>query len=167
MADVDESKVNEQPPVVEDKKPDNKAENEEITRLKNALSKANTEAANWRKQYTATLDEAKRKEVEAEAQRKAEQEELATLRREKTVGIYAKKYMAAGIDGATADIMAAALPDGVGDDYFTAIKSFMENQRKALDVSALNKQPGLSVGMPPSGANKSDLDKQLDKIFGL
>lgn len=169
MAEIDEKTVSteQKPPVVEDKKPDNKAETEEITRLKAALSKANSEAAEWKRQYKTTLDEAKQKEMDAAEQRKAELEELNLLRTEKRVSTYKARLMEAGIDGATADLMANALPDGVKDDYFTAVKTFNVNQRKAMDVSALNNQPGLSVGMPPSGAAKSDLDKQLDKIFGL
>ena len=169
MAEIDESKVNETqeaPPVVEDKKPDNKAD-DETTRLKAAISKANSEAAEWKRKYTATLDEAKRKEVEAAEARKAELEELQTLRTEKRISTYKARLMDAGIDGATADLMATALPDGVSEDYFTALKTFNANQRKAADVAALNNQPGLSVGLPPAIGGKSEFDKQLDKIFGL
>lgn len=169
MAEIDEKTVSteQKPPVVEEKKPDNKAETEEITRLKAALSKANSEAAEFRRALRERQTEQERKEAELAEQRKAELEELNLLRTEKRVSTYKARLMEAGIDGATADLMANALPDGVKDDYFTAVKTFNVNQRKAMDVSALNNQPGLSVGMPPSGAAKSDLDKQLDKIFGL
>ena len=175
MAEIDEKTVNtEQKPQSEvgstpsePNKAVNKAETEEITRLKAALSKANSEAAEWKRQYKTTLDEAKQKELDAAEQRKAELEELNALRTEKRISGYKAKLMEAGIDGATADLMANALPEGVKDEYFASVKNFNENQRKALDVNALNKQPGLSVGMPPSGAAKTDLDKQLDKIFGL
>ena len=168
--EIDESKVNETkevPPVVEENKPDNKADDEEKTRLKAAISKANSEAAEWKRKYTATLDEAKRKEMEAAEARKAELEELETLRKDKRISTYKARLMDAGIDGATADLMATVLPDGVSDDYFTALKTFNANQRKAADVAALNNQPGLSVGLPPAMGGKSEFDKQLDKIFGL
>ena len=166
MAEIDESKVNETqeapPAVEEEKKPDGKAD-EELTRLKAALSKANSEAAEWKRQYKATLDEAKAKALEAEEARKAEMEELLALRKDRRKA----KLLEAGYDGATADLMALALPDGVSDELFTALKTFNTNQRKAADVASLNNQPGLSVGLPPSGAGKSDLDAKLDKIFGL
>lgn len=175
MAEIDEKTVNtEQKPqsevgnsTSEPNKAVNKAETEEITRLKAALSKANSEAAEWKRQYKTTLDEAKQKELDAAEQRKAELEELNALRTERRISGYKAKLMEAGIDGATADLMANALPEGVKDEYFASVKNFNENQRKALDVNALNKQPGLSVGMPPTGAAKTDLDSQLDKIFGL
>lgn len=168
MAEIDESKVNAQetPPAAEAKKPDSKAD-EEITRLKAALSKANSEAAEYKRQYKATLDEAKQREMEAAEQRKAELEELQALRTDKRISTYKARLMDAGIDGATADLMATALPEGVSEDYFTALKTFNATQRKAADVAALNNQPGLSVGLPPSGAGKSELDKKLDEIFGL
>jgi len=170
MAEIDEAKAVSKeptPPVVEPPKADSKAESDEVVRLKAALSKANSEAAEWKRQYKTTLDEAKQKEMDAAEQRKAELEELNALRTEKRISTHKAKLMEAGIDGETANLMAVSLPDGVKDEFFAAIKTFNENQRKALDVSALNKQPGLSVGMPPSGAAKSELDKQLDKIFGL
>lgn len=169
MAEIDESKVNETqeaPPAVEEKKPDSKAD-DEVARLKAALSKANSEAAEWRRQYKATLDEAKQKELDAAETRKKELEELESLRKDKRISTYKARLMDAGIDGATADLMATALPDGVSEDYFTALKTFNANQRKAADVAALNNQPGLSVGLPPATGGKSEFDKQLDKIFGL
>lgn len=171
MAEIDESKVNAteaKPPVVEPAKADNKAENEEITRLKAALSKANSEAAEWKRTYKATLDEAKQKEMEAEERRKAELAELEALRTDKRINTYKARLMEAGVDGATADLMAKALPEGVGDEYFTATKTFLSNQRLELETAALKKQPPLSVGTPPSGGSiKSEEDKKYDRWFGL
>lgn len=169
MAEIDESKVNEvKPPVVEPKQADNKAENEEITRLKAALSKVNSECAEWKRQYKATLDEAKQKELDAEERRKAELAELEDLRKDRRINRYKAKLMDAGVDGATADLMANALPDGVGEEYFAAVKTFNGNQRQAIETASLNKQPPLSVGTPPSGASvKTEEDKKYDKWFGL
>lgn len=168
MAEVDEKTVTqEQPPVVEEKKPDNKAD-EEITRLKAALSKANSEAAEWKRQYKSSLDEAKQKEMDAAEARKAELEELKTLREERRISTYKAKLMDAGYDGATADLMARSLPDGVGDDYFAAQKTFNEAQRRAAKTSAMDNQPGLSVGMPPTStdAQKAEENKYR-KYMGL
>lgn len=153
------------PPVVEVKKPDDKAVNEEIAKLKAALSKANSDAADWKRQYKATLDEHKQKELEAAEARKAELAELEQLRTEKRISSYKAKLMEAGIDAETAATMANSLPEGVADGYFEATKAFLTNQRKAFDAEALGKQPGLSVGMPPSPKNTED-DK-YDKWFGL
>lgn len=165
MAEIEKVTATETtPPVVEEKKPDNKAENEEITRLKAALSRANAEAAEFKRQYKATLDEAKQKEFDLAAQRKAELEELETLRAEKRISGYKAKLMEAGIDAVTADTMANALPEGVSENYFAATKSFLEAQKQALEAEKLRNQPGLSVGMPPSPANANN--ERINKLRG-
>ena len=143
------------------------AENPEVVKLKAALSRANSEAAQWKRQYTETLDAQKQKELEEAEQRKRELEELEALRKDKRIGTYKTRLMDAGVDHASADIMANALPDGVSDDYFATLKTYLDNQRKAADTAALNNQPKLSVGMPPSGVTKTEEDAKLDKIFGL
>lgn len=170
MADIDESKVNTEakPPVAEPVKADDKAESEETIRLKNALSRANTEAAKWRKQYEATLDEAKKKELMAAEQREAELAELEMLRKEKRISSYKAKLMEAGVDAATADVMSNALPDGVSEAYFTATKTFLEAQRQAYEAEKLRNQPGLSVGQPPTSTDaKRDEMNRMRKAFGL
>ena len=171
MAEIDESKVKPEeskPPVVEPKQADSKAENEEITRLKNALSRANSDAAAWKKKYNDTLDEQQQAALKAEEARAAELAELEELRKDKRINTYKAKLMEAGIDGAAADLMAKALPEGVGDDYFTATKSFISNQRQAFQTETLKNQPGLSVGMPPTTADarKEDINR-MRSAFGL
>ena len=169
MAEIEKvTATEEKPPVVEEKKPDNKAENEEITRLKAALSRANAEAAEFKRQYKATLDEAKQKEFDLAAQRKAELEELESLRKEKRISGYKARLMEAGIDAATADTMANALPEGVSESYFTATKTYLEAQKQAFETERLRNQPGLSVGQPLTGADaKKDEMNRMRKAFGL
>ena len=175
MAKIDETKVTteEKPPVVEEKKPDNKAD-DETAKLKTALSRANAEAAEWRRKYSSTLDDAKRKEMEAaeaaeEAakQREAERQELEALKAYKRVNIYKERLMDAGYDLETANLMANSLPEGVGDAYFAAQKSFIQKQREEAEAAALKKQPGLSVGMPPTGSVKTEEDAKYDRWFGI
>ena len=141
-----------------------KAENE---KQRKSISNANSDAADWKRKYTATLDEAKQKELALEEERKKEREELEALRRDKRVSVYKDKLLEATIDPVSADAMAKALPDGVSDDYFATLKSVLSNQRQAVEAAALNKQPTLSVGMPPTGVQKTELDKKFDAAFGL
>lgn len=134
---------------------------------KNSISRANTDAADWKRKYTATLDEAKQKELKLEEERQKEREELEALRKDKRISTYKARLMESGVDHAAADIMANALPDGVSEDYFTAMKALLDNQQKAAEIAALNSQPKLSVGMPPTAATRTEEDAKLDKIFGL
>ena len=75
--------------------------------------------------------------------------------------------MDAGYDLETANLMANSLPEGVGDAYFAAQKSFIQKQREEAEAAALKKQPGLSVGMPPTGSTKSKEDADYDRWFGI
>ena len=76
--------------------------------------------------------------------------------------------MAAGYDAETADVMAKSLPDGVNDEYFAATKAFLDAQKQAILSSAINKQPGLSVGTPPSAATaQKEEEIKMRHYFGL
>lgn len=133
-----------------------------------ALSRSNSEAAEFKRQLREKQTEAERVEAErAEEMRRIVEENKAYKAKER-VSTYRSKLMEAGIDAQSADLMASALPEGVSDDYFTTLKTFNETQRTNYDIAALNKQPSLSVGLPPSGVNaKTEEDKKYDKWFGL
>lgn len=143
-------------------------ENAEIARLKAALSKANSEAAankraaeEWKQQLREKQSEAERAEAERLEREKLREARIAELEAKDRISTYKDKLMEAGIDAAAADLMARSLPEGVKDDYFAAVKTFNTAQREAIETAALNKQPGLSVGMPPTAeqAQKDELNK--------
>lgn len=161
---ADENKV--EAPKTETK--DTKEVMAEVERLKKALSKANSEAAENKRKYLASLDEAQRAEAER-AEKEAEKDRmLAEYMEKERVSSYKSKLMEAGIDANTADIMARSLPDGVKDEYFTAVKTFNGNQQQAFKAQALDNQPGLSVGMPPTGSDaKKEEENKMRGYFGL
>jgi hypothetical protein len=128
----------------------------ELTKLKASLSKANSEAAEWKRQLREKQSEAERAEADRAEQYKALQDELASYRNKERISSYKAQLMTAGIDSETADLMAKSLPEGVSDEYFHATKSFLDAQRKNAEIAALGKQPSLSVGTPPKGMTKED-----------
>lgn len=142
-------------------------ESPEIAKLKAALSKANAEAADWKRQLREKQTEQERAEAERAERERAREARIAELEAKERISNYKNKLLDATVDPATADMMANALPDGVNDEYFATLKTFLSNQRQAIEVATLNNQPGLSVGMPPTGAQKTEEDMKLDKIFGL
>ncbi|MBQ1647614.1 MAG: hypothetical protein II047_03945, partial [Bacteroidales bacterium] len=96
------------------------------------------------------------------------EELLKSLLEEKRVSTYKSQLMAAGVDPETADLMAKSLPEGVSDEYFLATKSFLDNQRQKLLTESINKQPGLSVGTPPTAAQaEREEENRLRKHMGL
>ena len=142
-------------------------DNGEITKLKAALSKANSEAADWKRQFRDKQTEQERAEAERAENEKALQEELASLRRGKVVDEYAKKCMGMGYDAELAAECAEAMADGRFNDVFAAQQKFMEAKTREIEAAALNKQPGLSAGAPPVSAAEKAEENQYRKIFGL
>jgi chromosome segregation ATPase len=65
-----------------------KDNSEEINKLKASLSKANSDAAEWKRQFREKQSEQERAEAERAEREKAVEDELRTLRRDKTVSGY-------------------------------------------------------------------------------
>lgn len=148
----------------EPKAPDNSGE---INKLKAALSKANSEAAEYKRQWKEKQTEQERLESERAEAEKALQEEVKALRRDKVVSEYAKQCMGMGYDAALAAECAEAMADGRFNDVFSIQQRFMETKTKEIEAAALNKQPGLSAGAPPVSAAEKAEENQYRKIFGL
>lgn len=130
--------------------PDNGAG--EVTKLKTALSKANAEAAEYKKQLRAkqTDDEA------AAAAQKEEHERLmkenADLKRSATVSEKKAKFLALGYDDQLAESTAAALVDGDMETVITNQSKFLEVQKKDLFADKMKKTPRPGAGAEGSGA---------------
>lgn len=140
----------------------------DVTRLKTSLSKANSEAAEYKRLLREKQTEAERAEAERAEKDREREELLKSLLEEKRVSTYKSQLMAAGVDPDTADLMAKSLPEGVADEYFLATKSFLDNQRQKLLTESINKQPGLSVGTPPTAAQaEREEENLLRKRMGL
>lgn len=140
----------------------------DVTKLKTSLSKANSEAAEYKRLLREKQTEAERAEADRAEREKALQDELASYRDKERISTYKANLMGAGIDEPTADLMAKSLPEGVSDEYFLATKSFLDNQRQKLLTESINKQPGLSVGTPPTAAQaEREEENLLRKHMGL
>lgn len=118
----------------------------ELEKYKNAASKANSEAAEWRKKHNALLSEEEQK-------KQANEEELTTLRakveameKEKLIAGYKAQYLAIGYDEALADATAKALADGDTAKVFANQKKFLETHDKTLKADLLKDTP-----TPPAG----------------
>jgi hypothetical protein len=147
---------------------DEPAETGEIVKLKKSLSNANSEAAEYKRQLREKQSEAERAEADRAEKERQMQEELAAYRNKERISSYKAQLMTAGIDPNTADLMANSLPDGVSDEYFAATKTFLDNQKQALLSESLNKQPGLSVGTPPTAAQaEKEAENKMRHYFGL
>lgn len=122
----------------------------ELERYKNAASKANSEAAEWKKKHNALLSEEERT-------KQANEEELSTLRKkveemekEKLVSGHKAKFLALGYDETLAAETAQAMANGDTATVFANQKKFLENHDKAYKAQLM----GLT-STPPAGSSAS------------
>ena len=127
-----------------------------VAKQKQSISTACSDAADWKRKYRDGLDEATRKEQET-ADKIAEMEaKIATYEAERRTNTYFAKLVDAGYDADTAKVMAGGLPEGVSDSFFESQKQFLVAKTQEIKNKALNSQPPLSVGMPPSTSETKD-----------
>ena len=123
----------------------------ELTRLKTALSKANSEAADYKKQLRSkqTDDEA------AAAAQKEEHDRLIKenndLKRSIALSDRKGKLLAMGYDEKLADETAIAMVDGDMDRVMANQSKYLEAQRKAIHADHMRKTP-----RPASGSEEGN-----------
>ena len=140
----------------------------ETDKLKAALSKANSEAAEWRRQLREKQTEQERAEAERAEREKAVEEELRGLRRDKTVSGYVAQCLALGYDKDLALRAAEAMADGDAASILACQQDFLESKQKELEAAALNKQPTLTPGSPPTAkAAEAEAYNKMRQAWGL
>lgn len=134
-----------------------KDQSAEIASLRETISKKNSEAADWKKKYHDTLDEAGKKAAEAEEQAKKDAEELATLRKQTAVAGYKASYLAMGYSEELAADTAEALYNGDSAKLFENQRKHVESVEKKAREEALrgSGRPGGS-GDVGSGSEDSE-----------
>ena len=143
-------------------------ESEEVTKLKNALSKANSDAAEWKRQFREKQTEAERAEAERKEREAAVEDELRTLRRDKTVSGYIAQYLALGYTQELALKAAEATADNDAATIMSCQQEYLAAKTKELEAAALNKQPTLTPGAPPTAKQaEEEATNKLRQHFGL
>lgn len=139
----------------------------EVERLKRLLSKANSEASRYKDALREKQTEAERAEAERAEAEQAMKDELETLRKEKAISDYKNRALALNFDADNADKLANALAEGDTDAMFDALKAFTEATVTKANNEALNRQPGLSAGVPPTKQTAIDNDmEQMRRWMG-
>lgn len=118
----------------------------EIERYKSAVSKANSEAAAWKKKHNEHLSEEERAKSERDEEFESIRKELELLKAEKTLASHKSKLIELGYDGKLAEQGAKALAEGDTDAFFKVQMKFIEEHDKALAVKNLQDTP-----RPPAG----------------
>lgn len=118
---------------------------------KRLLDKANSEAADYKRQLRATMSEAEQKAAEEKEAREALENRLKELETEKKMSDYRAEFAGIGYDEKNATDMAAALVSGDMKTVFRLQKAFVESQKEAIKAELLAQTPP-----PAGGAGKND-----------
>ena len=145
-----------------------KDNSDEVTKLKTALSKANSDAAEWKRQFREKQTEAERAEAERQEREAAVENELRELRRDKTVSGFMAQCLALGYDKELALRAAEAMADNDAAAIMACQQDFLEAKQKELEAAALNKQPTLTPGAPPTAkAAEAEAYNKMRQAWGL
>ena len=159
-----ETKVEE----TETKETETKSENEikleqEIEKYKKLISKANSEAADYKKQLRSKMTE---DEVKADEQKKL-MEELEQFKTEKKISDTAKGLMSWGMAADQADTMARSFVEGDITSFIESGKDYFETVSQKAIAEAMDKSK-LSGGRPPEKKDvEQDEAAKMRKIMGL
>ena len=127
----------------------------EVERLKNALSKSNSENAEWKKKHREALSEEERKAQETADLIKQLQEQNAKLLRESDVSKHKAKFLGMGYDEALAGDAAVAMADGDMEKLFSYQQKHQEALEKKIRADALK---GTTKPVPDKGNGAMTLD---------
>lgn len=118
----------------------------ELERYKSAVTKANSEAAEWKKKHNALLSDEEQKKATRDEEINTLRSELDELKKEKLVSGYKTSYLTMGYDETLAEASATALAEGNMEAVFANQKKFLETQKKAIKKEILGDTP-----TPPAG----------------
>lgn len=141
----------------------NSSSDAELSKMKELISKANSEAATYKKELRAKQTEQEKAEAERNEQFEAMQQKLATLEHEKKVAEYSTKFTALGYDVTSAEETANALINGDIDTVLSNTSKYLETQKDLIKSELIKKTPR------PESGNTSGVTKTMTKkeLFAL
>ena len=131
----------------------------EIERLKNALSKSNSEANDYKKQLRDKMSEDERKAKEDAEKQEELQKNYDALLRKVTISENKSKFLALGYDDKLADETAEAMANGDLEKVFTNQKKHLDAMEKKVRAEVLNDTP-----KPEGGNGKPKSAEDILKI---
>lgn len=127
------------------------ADNSELERLKSAISKANSESADWKRKYQAQLSEDDKKKQEQADELETLKSQLAELQAEKVLSGYKASLLGLGFDEKLAGTGAKSLAEGKMDEFFADAKKFLDNYEQKIKAEVMKATP-----KPPAGTGEPE-----------
>ena len=119
----------------------------ENAKMKRAMERANSEAADYKKKYNATLSEQERASQEKAEEQARRDERLAELERENSIHKFTESFFDLGYDKESAIAAATAQVDN-------DVETLFKLQKKILDEKVLAKEQELIKDMPRATTGK-------------
>lgn len=113
----------------------------ENAKMKRAMERANSEAADYKKKYNATLSEQERASQEKAEEQARRDERLAELERENSIHKFTEQYLDLGYDKDSAISAATAQVDN-------DVETLFKLQKKVIDEKVLAKEQELIKDIP-------------------
>jgi len=143
-----------------------KDQSAEIEKLKASLTKANGEAADWRRQFEATQSDEAKKKLQDEEEKKKLLDQIAELQKAQTTANYKNSYLAMGYEEKLAEEAAKAMTEGDTAKVFEIQKKHQAAVEERVKKDLL-KKAGRPVG--DDGGNDGETEaeriaKQIGKL---
>lgn len=138
---------------------DHSAEIADLGKWKEAVSKANSEAAEYKKQLKTLQEQQKTGNSKADDTIAKLQEQVAELTRQNTIASYTAQFTALGYDAELAEATAIATADGDVAAVFDNQRKFLEQHDKDLKADIFKQTPKPGQGGTGKPAPTMTLEK--------
>jgi hypothetical protein len=142
---------------------DHSAELADLEKYKDAVTKANHDAAEYKKQLKALQDQQKTGNSKADDTIAKLQEQVAELTRQNTIASYTAQFTALGYDAELAQATAIATADGDVATVFENQRKFLEQHDKDTKANILKQTPKPGQG----GTGKTAPTMTIEKFRKL
>ena len=138
---------------IEDSKSDQLQKNEsEISKLRDAVSKANSEAAKYRRQLTAKQSDAKAAEISQKEEYEKLVQENTELKKSISISERKAELIGIGYEEKLANETATAMVDGNLDVVIANQKKYLEEQKKVIKAEHMKNTPRPKEGSVQAGS---------------
>ena len=138
---------------------DHSAELADLDKYKDAINKATSEAAEYKKQLKALQDQQKTGNSKADETIARLQEQVNELTRQNTISSYTAQFVALGYDSELAAATAIATADGDVATVFENQRKFLDAHDKQTKADILKQTPGPAKGGTGKQAPAMTLEK--------
>lgn len=132
----------------------------ELEKAQSAISKANSEAAEWKRKHNALLSEDEQKKAAADEEKEAMAKRIAELERDKVESSFKAHFLELGYEAELAANSAKALVENDTKSLFEAQKKFLEAHDKAYKAQLMT-----SGDLKPAAGNTAGDLASYEKLL--